>query len=47
MTAFGRWLGVLLALPGMAAIELPFYEGVSPMNSAYLPNAILCLAAFG
>ena len=32
MTAFTRWLGVLLALPGMAAIVLPFYYGVSPMK---------------
>ena len=32
MTAFKRWLGVLLALPGMAAIVLPFYYGVSPMK---------------
>ena len=32
MTAFKRWLGVLLALPGMAAIVLPFYDGVSPMK---------------
>ena len=32
MTGFKRWLGPLLALPGMAAIVLPFYEGVSPMT---------------
>ena len=32
MTSFKRWLGVLLALPGMAAIVLPFYYGVSPMK---------------
>ena len=32
MTAFNRWLGVSLALPGIAAIVLPFYNGVSPMK---------------
>jgi hypothetical protein len=32
MTAFKRWLGVLLALPGMATIVLPFYYSVSPMK---------------
>ena len=32
MTGFKRWLGVLLALPGVAAILLPFSEGVSPMK---------------
>jgi hypothetical protein len=32
MTGFNRWRGVLLALPGMAAIVLPFYYGVSPMK---------------
>jgi hypothetical protein len=32
MTGFNRWRGVLLALPGMAAIALPFYYGVSPMK---------------
>jgi len=32
MTALTRWLGVLLALPGMAAIVLPFDDGVSPMK---------------
>jgi hypothetical protein len=32
MTGFKRWLGVLLALPGVAAVLLPFSEGVSPMN---------------
>jgi len=32
MTAQKRWLGVLLALPGMAAIALPFHYSVSPMK---------------
>jgi len=32
MTAFKRWLVVLLALPGVAAILLPFSESVSPMK---------------
>ena len=32
MTGFKRWLGVLLALPGVAAILLPFTEGVSPLR---------------
>ena len=32
MTAFNRWLGVNLALPGIAAIVLPFYNGVSPIK---------------
>ena len=32
MTGFKRWLGVILALPGTAAIVLPFYYGVSPMT---------------
>jgi hypothetical protein len=32
MTGFKRWLGLILALPGMAAIVLPFYYGVSPMK---------------
>jgi len=32
MTGFKRWLGVLLALPGLPAIVLPFYYGVSPMK---------------
>jgi hypothetical protein len=32
MTGFMRWLGVLLALPGVAAILLPFTAGVSPLR---------------
>jgi hypothetical protein len=32
MTGFKRWLGVLLALPGVAAILLPFSGSVSPMQ---------------
>jgi hypothetical protein len=32
MTGFKRWLGVQLALPGVAAILLPFSEGASPMK---------------
>jgi hypothetical protein len=32
MTALKPWLGVLLALPGVAAILLPFSEGVSPLK---------------
>ena len=32
MTGFTRWIGVLLALPGMAAIVLPFSGGASPLQ---------------